>query len=76
MATLQSLKSARSKRSASDLVQFAAKIRAGRAALGWSQTELATQSALTRRDIVKAKKTALAAFGKSSSDRQSKQRNY
>ena len=32
----------------SNLVQFAAEIRAGRAVLGWSQTELARRTAVTR----------------------------
>jgi transcriptional regulator with XRE-family HTH domain len=35
----------------SDLVQFAAEIRAGRAVLGWSQTELAKRTAVTQRAI-------------------------
>jgi predicted transcriptional regulator len=35
----------------SDLVQFAAEIRAGRAVLGWSQTELARRTAVTQRAI-------------------------
>jgi predicted transcriptional regulator len=35
----------------SDLVQFAAEIRAARAALGWSQTELARRTAVTQRAI-------------------------
>ena len=35
----------------SDLVQFAAEVRAGRAVLGWSQTELAKRAALTQRAI-------------------------
>jgi predicted transcriptional regulator len=38
-------------REMSDLVQFAAEIRAGRAVLGWSQTELARRSAVTQRAI-------------------------
>jgi ribosome-binding protein aMBF1 (putative translation factor) len=38
-------------RSMSDLVQFAAEIRAGRAVLGWSQTELARRTAVTQRAI-------------------------
>jgi len=33
------------------LVQFAAEIRAGRAVLGWSQTELARRTAVTQRAI-------------------------
>jgi ribosome-binding protein aMBF1 (putative translation factor) len=33
------------------LVQFAAEIRAGRAVLGWSQTELAKRTAVTQRAI-------------------------
>jgi transcriptional regulator with XRE-family HTH domain len=35
----------------SDLVQFAAEIRAGRAVLGWSRTELARRTAVTQRAI-------------------------
>jgi predicted transcriptional regulator len=35
----------------SNLVQFAAEIRAGRAVLGWSQTELARRTAVTQRAI-------------------------
>ena len=35
----------------SDLVQFAAEIRAGRAVLGWGQTELARRTAVTQRAI-------------------------
>ena len=35
-------------REMSDLVQFAAEIRAGRAVLGWSQTELARRTAVTQ----------------------------
>ena len=35
----------------SDLVQFAAEVRAGRAVLGWSQTELARRTAVTQRAI-------------------------
>jgi predicted transcriptional regulator len=35
----------------SGLVQFAAEIRAGRAVLGWSQTELAKRTAVTQRAI-------------------------
>ena len=35
----------------SDLLQFAAEIRAGRAVLGWSQTELARRTAVTQRAI-------------------------
>src|SRR6516225_6113074 len=38
-------------REISDLVQFAAEIRAGRAVLGWSQTELARRTAVTQRAI-------------------------
>src|SRR6516162_4800814 len=38
-------------RETSDLVQFAAEIRAARAVLGWSQTELATRTAVTQRAI-------------------------
>ena len=38
-------------RNVSDLVQFAAEIRAGRAVLGWSQTELARRTAVTQRAI-------------------------
>jgi predicted transcriptional regulator len=38
-------------REMSDLVQFAAEVRAGRAVLGWSQTELATRTAVTQRAI-------------------------
>src|SRR5215469_14899962 len=38
-------------REMSDLVQFAAEIRAGRAVLGWSQTELARRTAVTQRAI-------------------------
>src|SRR6516162_4213501 len=34
-----------------NLVQFAAEIRAGRAVLGWSQTELAKRTAVTQRAI-------------------------
>src|SRR6516225_9041547 len=34
-----------------DLVQFAAEIRAGRAVLGWSQTELARRTAVSQRAI-------------------------
>jgi len=34
-----------------DLVQFAAEIKAGRAVLGWSQTELAKRTAVTQRAI-------------------------
>ncbi len=34
-----------------DLMQFAAEVRAGRAVLGWSQTELARRTALTQRAI-------------------------
>ncbi len=35
----------------SDLVQFAATVRAGRAVLGWSQTELARRTAVTQRTV-------------------------
>ncbi len=35
----------------SDLLQFAAEVRAGRAVLGWSQTELARRTAVTQRAI-------------------------
>jgi predicted transcriptional regulator len=35
----------------SDLVQFAAEVRAARAVLGWSQTELARRTAVTQRAI-------------------------
>jgi ribosome-binding protein aMBF1 (putative translation factor) len=38
-------------REMSDLVQFAAEIRAARAVLGWSQTELARRTAVTQRAI-------------------------
>ena len=38
-------------REISDLMQFAAEIRAGRVVLGWSQTELAKRSAVTQRAI-------------------------
>jgi ribosome-binding protein aMBF1 (putative translation factor) len=38
-------------REMSDLVQFAAEIRAARAVLGWSQTELAKRTAVTQRAI-------------------------
>jgi ribosome-binding protein aMBF1 (putative translation factor) len=38
-------------RNISDLVQFAAEVRAGRAVLGWSQTELARRTAVTQRAI-------------------------
>jgi len=38
-------------RETSDPVQFAAEIRAGRAVLGWSQTELARRTAVTQRAI-------------------------
>ena len=38
-------------REISDLVQFAAEIRAGRAVLGWSQTELARRTSVTQRAI-------------------------
>jgi ribosome-binding protein aMBF1 (putative translation factor) len=38
-------------RETSDLVQFAAEVRAGRAVLGWSQTELARRTAVTQRAI-------------------------
>jgi transcriptional regulator with XRE-family HTH domain len=38
-------------RQISDLVQFAAEIRAARAVLGWSQTELARRTAVTHRAI-------------------------
>jgi len=38
-------------REISDLMQFAAEIRAGRAVLGWSQTELARRTAVTQRAI-------------------------
>src|SRR6516165_584485 len=34
-----------------NLLQFAAEIRAGRAVLGWSQTELARRTAVTQRAI-------------------------
>src|SRR5262249_23737934 len=34
-----------------DLVQFAAEVRAARAVLGWSQTELARRSVVTQRAI-------------------------
>jgi len=34
-----------------DLVQFAAKVRAGRAALDWSQTDLADRIGVTQRAI-------------------------
>jgi predicted transcriptional regulator len=35
----------------SNLVQFAAEVRAARAVLGWSQTELAKRTAVTQRAI-------------------------
>ena len=35
----------------SNLVQFAAEVRAARAVLGWSQTELARRTAVTQRAI-------------------------
>ena len=35
----------------SDLAQFAAEVRAARAVLGWSQTELARRTAVTQRAI-------------------------
>jgi DNA-binding XRE family transcriptional regulator len=38
-------------RKMSDLVQFAAEVRAARAVLGWSQTELAKRTAVTQRAI-------------------------
>ena len=38
-------------RRTSDLVQFAAEVRAARAVLGWSQTELARRTAVTQRAI-------------------------
>ena len=38
-------------REISDLMQFAAEISAGRAVLGWSQTELAKRVAVTQRAI-------------------------
>jgi len=38
-------------RETSDLVQFAAEVRAGRAVLGWSQTELANRTAVTQQAI-------------------------
>src|SRR5215469_12254690 len=38
-------------REMSDLVQFAAEVRAARAVLGWSQTELARRTAVTQRAI-------------------------
>jgi predicted transcriptional regulator len=38
-------------REMSDLVQFAAEVRAGRAVLGWSQTELARRTSVTQRAI-------------------------
>jgi predicted transcriptional regulator len=38
-------------RSMSDLVQFAAEVRAARAVLGWSQTKLAARTAVTQRAI-------------------------
>ena len=38
-------------REVSDLVQFAAEVRAGRAVLGWSQTELGRRTAVTQRAI-------------------------
>ena len=38
-------------RQVSDLVQFAAEVRAARAVLGWSQTELARRTAVTQRAI-------------------------
>jgi predicted transcriptional regulator len=43
-------------REMSDPVQFAAEIRAGRAVLGWSQTELARRSAVTQRAIYRIEK--------------------
>ncbi len=38
-------------REMSDLVRFAAEVRAGRAALGWSQTNLAKRTRVTQRAI-------------------------
>ena len=38
-------------RKMSDLVQFAAEVRAARAVLGWSQTELARRTSVTQRAI-------------------------
>jgi ribosome-binding protein aMBF1 (putative translation factor) len=38
-------------RDSSELVLFAAKVRAGRAVLGWSQTDLADRIAVTQRPI-------------------------
>src|SRR6516165_836238 len=38
-------------REMSDRVQFAAEVRAGRAVLGWSQTDLARRTAVTQRAI-------------------------
>ena len=38
-------------REMSDLVQFAAEVRAARAVLAWSQTELAKRTAVTQRAI-------------------------
>ena len=43
-------------REVSDLVQFAAEIRAGRAVLGWSQTKLARRTAVTQRAIYRIEK--------------------
>jgi len=43
--------SKRRKRAPSTERQFAAEIRAGRAVLGWSQTELARRTAVTQRAI-------------------------
>ena len=39
-----------------DLLQFAAQVRAGRAVLGWSQTELARRTAVTQRAIYRVEK--------------------
>src|SRR5262245_49745533 len=44
-------------REISDLVQFAAEIRAGRAVLGWNQTELAKRAVVTQRAIYCIEKT-------------------
>jgi predicted transcriptional regulator len=43
-------------RKMSNLVQFAAEVRAARAVLGWSQTELARRTAVTQRAIYRIEK--------------------
>jgi transcriptional regulator with XRE-family HTH domain len=43
------------------LVQFAAEIRAGRAVLGWSQTQLAKKAGVTQRAISQLEKAATKA---------------